>query len=154
MSESDFNPSAAIHNINRGVGHRYRYRRMSMAMDSQATEGTGSSMNGPHFHNIISQATRTTSAERRPSAAPTYRRLWSEARQTDGGRLAEGSSAAYRRPDSQTLSDADHAASATGSAITDAVCRADRSAIGFFEKFRKNLSLILIEAEPLGGFCP
>ena len=49
---------------------------------------------------------------------------------------------------------ADHAASATGSAITDAAGRDDRSTIGFFEKFRKKLSLILIEAEPLGGFCP
>ena len=43
---------------------------MLMAKDKQTQEGTSSSMRGLHFHNIISQAARATSAERLQSAVP------------------------------------------------------------------------------------
>lgn len=124
------------------------------------------SSNGPGDEGFI----RIAPSDSRAVMASCLRR--GKARRTDGGRLTNSSSAASGRLDPQTLygvgriehpqrlasatdsSAADHAASAAGSAITDAVCRADRSTIGFFGKFRKKLSLILIEAEPLGSFCP
>ena len=76
---------------------------MLMIMDKQTPEGTGPGMRDPHFHNIISQATRASSAERRPSAVPISHGLrGARLRRANGGRLTDSYSAIPPHMDAKT----------------------------------------------------
>ena len=58
-------------------------------MDKQTTEGTGSSMNDPHSHNIISQATVRRRGRHPRSAAQAQSRHLMRSKAQDPDRLTE-----------------------------------------------------------------